>query len=371
MNACPTSAGDGLVHSLVDTVDCHVRVLVHDSYDSLLGPGTVFAAAFTGVLTIYVALIGYRMLLGRGLDLQRLPLITLKIGLIMAMLTSWAAYQSLVFGLLFDGPRELMSAMVAPLQSAYPGLAGDLNQGVEVSYAALSEAATVYGGQASANANILQGGPMLGAGMLWISAAGVLISTIGLILACKIVLGFLLAIGPLFVSFYLFDVTRGLFDGWLRTTLAVALTPVAATVFGTAMLVILQPFLITLSQNVAEGVFDMGTIMTIGLVVAMFMGILFASVRVTSGLTRGFRTVFPNQANLQPPPSGWRREIGMIEGQSWASPDAGAAASGVERSVSIAALRVEESAPQPQVLHGRLGQRRRPVGRATSRGART
>jgi type IV secretion system protein VirB6 len=289
MPQCAAPSSEGLIHGLMDSVDCHVRALVQDSYSNLLGPGTLFAQVFTGFLTLYVALIGYQMLVGRGgALLSRLPLIGIKIGVIMALTTSWAAYQTVVFNLLFDGPRELMQSLLTPLRHAYPNLDGDLYNGVEDIYAALAHAATTYGGQASQNANILQGGPMLGAGLLWLCSAGLLLSTIGLVLACKIVLGLLLALGPLFVGFFLFEQTRGLFDGWMRTTIAVALAPLLANVFGVAMLIMLTPFVETLNARVTEGAFDMGTIMTICLIVVVFAGILMASVRLAAGLAGGF-----------------------------------------------------------------------------------
>ncbi len=369
MATCATSASEGLVRGVLDNVDCNIRVLVHDSYRDLLGPGTVFATAFTGLLTIYVALIGYQMVLGRGAPLTRLPVIALKVGLIMALLTSWAAYQALVFNLIFDGPREVLQAMLSPLRGAYPGFHGDLYDGVEAVYAALSDAAGAYGAKASGSANILQGGPMLGAGLLWFCAAGVLLSTVGLILACKIVLGFLLAVGPIFVGLFLFESTRGLFDGWLRTTLAVALAPLAATVFGVVMLLMLQPFVAALVENVSADVFDMGPIMTICLIVVVFMGILSMTLKVTAGLTGAFSTSrapaetryieHEEQRDVRASTSRMSYEAApgaVISGDAPHSTDDAAAAAA--RLVSAAA---EASAPVATPLHERLGQSGRGV----------
>lgn len=295
MPMCPTS--DGLVHGLVDTVDCHIRTLVHDSYRELVGPGTTFAAAFTALLTIYIALIGYQLLLGRGgLRLTALPVTALKIGLIMAFVTSWAAYQTVIFSFLFDGPREILGALLGPMGGS--GFGGDVYDGVEAAYTTLSGAAAAYGAQASPAANILQGGPMLGAGLLWLSAIGVLLTTVGVILAAKIVLGFLLAIGPIFVALFLFDATRGLFDGWLRATLAFAVTPLAANVFGAAMLIMLAPFLTALSENAAHGVFDMGPIVTIGLIVIVFAIVMVMALRAAATIAGGLAT--PRTARVEP-----------------------------------------------------------------------
>lgn len=285
MAACPVSSG--IVGGLIDTVDCHIRVLAQDSFRELVGPGTTFAAALTGMLTVYIGLIGYQLLLGRGnLRLTVLPVTALKIGLIMAFLTSWAAYQTVIFSLLFDGPRELLGAVLSPM-----GFGPDVYDGVESSYGALSSAAAVYGSQADPSANILQGGPMLGSGLLWLTAMGLLLVTVGVILAAKIVLGFLLAVGPVFIALFLFDSTRGLFDGWLRATLAFAIVPVAANVFGAAMVIMMSPFLATLTENAAIDVFDMGPIVTIGLIVSVFAIVMVMALRATATIAGGFASV--------------------------------------------------------------------------------
>jgi type IV secretion system protein VirB6 len=363
MERCTAAGSQGLIHGLMDSVDCHVRVLVSDSYADLVGPGTLFAAIFTGFLTIYVALIGYQMLLGRGgLLLSRLPLIGIKLGLIMALVTSWAAYQTAVFNLVFDGPRELTEALLGSLRRAYPELNGDLYGGVEGVYAALAHAATAYGAQASVNANILQGGPMLGSGLLWLCSAGLLISTIGLVLASKIVLGFLLAIGPLFIAFFLFDATRGLFDGWVRTTLTVAIAPLAANVFGVAMLIMLMPFVEALSTRVAAGEFDMGAIMTISLIVVVFAGILFATVRLAAGLAGGFgagRGLRTERIWIEPSATGETRTT-LDSERAETSPVFMSAQSPVA-SPEMQRVRVALEAPAPSIVPAseRLGQRRR------------
>ncbi|MGQ0534170.1 MAG: type IV secretion system protein [Caulobacteraceae bacterium] len=368
MTACPAS--NSLVGGLIDTIDCHIRVLAHEAFRELVGPGTTFAAALTAMLTIYIALIGYQLLLGRGnLRLTVLPVTALKIGLIMAFLTSWAAYQTVIFSFLFDGPRELLGVLLSPL-----GFGRDVYDGVEGAYITLSGAAGIYGGQADPAANILQGGPMLGAGLLWLSAIGVLLITVGVILASKIVLGFLLAIGPVFIALFLFDTTRGLFDGWLRATLAFAIAPLAANVFGAAMLIMMSPFLSTLSENAAAEVFDMGPIVTIGLIVAVFAIVMGMALRAAATITGGFAS------------SGARRDepvtsdvmMEMRLGRQPTAPGASPAPEAGRTDASPAAALVRRTemvreAPLPDrlVASARLGQSYRRIVRAplkTSRG---
>jgi type IV secretion system protein VirB6 len=288
MAFCPSDPAQGLVERLFGVVDCHIRVLAHDSYRDLVGPGTLFANVFTVMLTIYIALMGYQLLFGRGgLRLAQMPVEALKIGLILAFTTSWATYQTVVYDLFFDGPRQLLGVM---LGAAGRGETGDLYLGLERAYQRLSEAASIYGGMASPTANILQGGPMLGSGLLWLSAVTMLLSTVGLILAAKIVLGFLLALGPIFVGLFLFDATRGFFDGWVRTIVAFAIAPLAASVFGAGLLMMLEPFLAPLLELAKAGRFDMGAVITIVLIVAVFALVMMQVLRISASLANGFRT---------------------------------------------------------------------------------
>jgi type IV secretion system protein VirB6 len=290
-----------MVSGIVDTVDCHIRVLVQETYRNLVGPDTWFAAAFTGLLTIYIALLGYQLLFGRGgLRVTELPFTALKIGLILAFLTSWAAYQTVVFNLLFDGPAEIMKTLLGPLASQGSGFDGDVMKGVERAFNDLSKSAGVYGGMASANANILQGGPMLGSGLLWLCSMILLLGTLGLIVAAKIVLAFLLAVGPIFIGLLLFDTTRGLFDGWFRATLSFALAPLAVNVFGAVMLMILQPFLAILVNNSDRRLFDMGPVMTVMLIVAVFAIVMMFGLRAVTGIASGFGNSKRNRG--EPPP---------------------------------------------------------------------
>jgi len=289
--ACPPASDLGMAEGLLQAVDCNVRTLVHDSFRALVGPDTWFAAALTGLLTIYIALIGYQLILGRGgLRVTDLPASVIKIGVITAFLTSWAAYQSAAYSLLFEGPGQIIGTLLSVLPGQQGTWSGDVMDSVEAAFSRLSASATAYGAMASPNANLLQGGPMLGAGLLWLSAILILLLTLGLLLAAKIVLAFLLAIGPLFIGFMLFDATRGLFDGWIRATVAFALVPVAVTVLGAVMLLIMEPYLAVVSDNAALRLFDMSPVVLISLILLVFLLVMIFALISISVIGGGFRT---------------------------------------------------------------------------------
>lgn len=76
-----------------------------------------------------------------------------------------------------------------------------------------------------------------------------------LFMLSSVMLGFLLAFGPLFVACYMFPFTRQFFDGWLRTIVAAALTQIfivgLSTLFSVVVAAVLLP--ITAALNGADG----------------------------------------------------------------------------------------------------------------------
>ena len=65
--SCPAPGPDDpLVQSLLGTVDCNVQDLVHTGYMAVFQPGGAISGLLTALLTIYVAIMGYRLLLGQS-----------------------------------------------------------------------------------------------------------------------------------------------------------------------------------------------------------------------------------------------------------------------------------------------------------------
>jgi type IV secretion system protein VirB6 len=306
MEFCPSPAAElGLVRGLMDTVDCNVRNLVEGGYGALTGPNAEFSAIITGMLTIYIAVLGYQLLFGRGARIADLPLIGLKIGVILAMVTNWSAFHTAVYGLLFDGPHYLANQILAGLRPAKSALASDVLAGLQVAFDQLTASAQLYADQAGPNARLLQGGPAFASFALWSAGVGLLVSTLGVLLVAKIVLGFLLAAAPVFIALFLFEATRGLFVGWLRAALGVALAPLAATVFLAIMLVMLEPLLIELARLREQGLFAMQPVLSATFLVLVFVLVFLQILNLGSRIAAGFQ--------LAPPRAGLpRRDIEAV-----------------------------------------------------------
>lgn len=313
----------GLVKGLLETVDCNIREGVQGGYAALFGPTSPLTAVITVLLTIYVALIGLRLLTGRtDLRVGDLPMIGLKIGAVVLLTTSWTTYQGLVFGALFDGPAQVADQLLVNMPTAATAGPVDLFSRLQTTFDALTSAAerlaTTADGETSADnaraaglvlqaapgvdpktleginpiiqmRSALQGGPAFGATALWLSAVTMLISTMGLLILAKLMLGLLLAIGPLFVGMLLFESTKGFFEGWLRTALGFALMPLATIIFTAALLASIDPSLARLGEAQAEGRYDLEPVLTV-LVITITFTVVFATVMgMCMRLVAGFR----------------------------------------------------------------------------------
>jgi type IV secretion system protein VirB6 len=318
----------GLVRGLLETVDCNIREGVQGGYNAFFGPGSTLTAVITILLTIYVALLGFRLLTGRtDLRVGDLPMIAIKLGAVVMLTTSWASYQSLVFGLLFDGPAEIANSLLAAMPMPPTVGPSDIFARLQYTFDQLTQSASAMAlvndepgqGPNAASAGLkagslvlqaapgtdpatlkglspviqmrsaLQGGPAFGATALWLSAIVLLVSTLGLLILAKLMLGLLLAIGPLFVGLLLFDATKGFFEGWLRTALGFALVPLATVVFTTALLASLEPSLQGLAVARAENRYAIEPILTVLVIVLTFTAVFGSVIGLCTRLVAGFR----------------------------------------------------------------------------------
>ena len=78
----------------------------------------------TGLLTLFVALLGYRMLFGQTPAVRDGVLALVKIGIVLALATSWTAYRTLIYDVALRGPAELAADIGRP--AALPGAGGGL-----------------------------------------------------------------------------------------------------------------------------------------------------------------------------------------------------------------------------------------------------
>jgi type IV secretion system protein VirB6 len=254
MSACEfltEQAADGVAPAL-RAVDCLAGETVASAFARLFGTGSALLPALTIVLTLYIAFFGFGLLTGRSrLSVAALTPRMMTLGLVLTFATSWVAYSQVVWNLATGAPDEIASVLTGAQGSATE----IFGERVDLVFGAIAEAAEA-GKQADLPAQTARpGAGAAGAAasgnftpgnLMWLGALLLLLSTVGVLVTARIALAVLMAVGPVFVVFALFDATRGLFVGWLRGMVLTAVAPLFVVLGGGIVLELLVPVVVSL-----------------------------------------------------------------------------------------------------------------------------
>ena len=127
----------GFVGWITASIDCQADMFGSGAFAALAAPGSTLSLILTGLLTIFVALIGYNMLFGRGLDVRSGTLAMVKVGAVMALATSWPIYHTLVYDVVTQAPGQIVAEIGRP--SSLPGSDGTLVQRLDLADVALQQ----------------------------------------------------------------------------------------------------------------------------------------------------------------------------------------------------------------------------------------
>jgi type IV secretion system protein VirB6 len=250
--ACAVIPSDtGFIRSMMAYVDCQAATLGAGGYQALASPGSTLSLVLTAFMTLFIALFGYRLLLGHGPDLRSGVLSFAKIAIVLALATSWPAYRILVYDVALRGPADLAANIGGA--SELPGAGGGLVDRLDVSDQAMVALAVLGEGRPPVPVDTNQAAadtqtppqPYPGFNTYAIAASRMvfLVGAIGGLAMVRMVAGLLLAVGPLFVAFLLFENTRSLFEGWLRVLAGAALAALGTAIALGVELALIEPWL--------------------------------------------------------------------------------------------------------------------------------
>src|SRR5438270_1207905 len=294
MNQCAPFGSDGPagVADALAKVDCLASDATAVSFGRLFGAHGSFQTALTIILTLYVALLAFNLLTGRSaLRVSVLTPRMMTLGLVLTFATSWIAYQSVVWNLATGAPDEIASVLVGTKGSATTIFAQQLD-GV---FNAITDAASsvapppapaMPGMPASAAAAAV---PTLASPANILSIAGLilLLGTVGVLVVCRLALAALLIIGPVFIVLALFDGTRGLFEGWLKSVAMFALVPLLTVIMGSGALVAISPMVAGLGEGGAE--ISLRSAVSILVASIIYVALMLVVFKVAASLTKGWR----------------------------------------------------------------------------------
>ena len=364
MDLCSAAPqGAGFISSVSRSIDCQARLLGSGGWAALAAPGSPLSLALTGILTIFVALVGYNLLLGGSMTVRSGTLALVKVGAVLALTTSWPAYRALVYDLVIDGPSELVSAVGR--DAGVVGSDGTLEQHLDEADRTMAQLATLGAGNAPQSSDqALPPQPFGGFDIFALGGSRMLfeLTAVGGFGVVRIISGLMLALGPFFVAFLLFDGTRSLFEGWIRVLCGTGLGAAGVSISLGLELALLEPWLASAVAARTAGyalptmpaqLFVLATMFAL-----MTLAALWASVRLASGfrLPAG-SPIVANPSEGQPiaiVPLGERAEAapGRAEtGRSRATAIAGALAASVRResAAPTAEVRAIAELPRPNV----------------------
>lgn len=304
--ACPSLDDLSDIGALMVSVDCQSAAYVASAYEGLFGTGGGFAQILAGLLTIYIAFYGYRLITGAGSatapDLMRR---FAMIGIVLALSSNWPAYQTLFVNTVTGGAEDIaamMSTATTGRAASSASIAGEIDIAVEEMTRLATEWSRKTPAQSTTEVPVdpatLQrpAGPagVSAVNMLWLSAILLGVGSAGVIVITKITLAFLLALGPLFLTLAIFPTARGLFEGWLRTIVAGAFVLIFTILATGGALSVIAPIIGAIARDQAAGINDAGAVFTLLIACIVFAMLIRQVVATTARLTAAWRLPFVN-----------------------------------------------------------------------------
>jgi type IV secretion system protein VirB6 len=385
MDVCSAAqAGSGFVSSVTGYIDCQAQNLGFGAWAALGLPGSTLQVVLTGFLTIFIALIGYRLLLAPTLTIRETTLAFIKIGAVFALATSWAAYRPLVYDLVTDGPGQLVSE-VGP-SAGIMGSDGTLLQRLDYADRNLEQLAILGPGYPPTNEAAQTAPPFVGFDSFALGGSRIvfLFSAIAGLAIVRMVAALMLALGPFFVAFLMFDSTRSLFEGWVRVLAGAGFAAIAVPIALGLELGLMEPWLSSVLARRMSGE-PLPTVPTELFVIAgLFALVVLASLFFSMRVAYAFR--LPRSVRVQLASLGGQQRTGsQVESRPAASatrqaePERtratvlAATFSMLNRRERLALLEAPATgSPQERTVHVRSGQfesatRAAPLGRSFTR----
>ncbi|KLI65292.1 hypothetical protein AAV99_05930 [Aurantiacibacter marinus] len=272
------SVGAGIGASLRG-VDCAANAMAEAAFNRLFTEGGFLGPTLTIILTLFVALLGFALITGRtriGLASLTPRMVTLVA--VVTFATSWFIFQSVFWKLAVLGPDSIATGLMGTNGSATTIFADKLDTVM------LSLMQASGGDAMDANTSIFSP-----PGLLWSGGTMLLLGTVGVLATTKIALAILMGIGPIFIVMALFNGTRGLFIGWLKGVVMMAMAPLFAVLGGSLMLELAIPVLSSLAAS--PGQIDVRPAMAFFMIGAVHLALMFMILKVISTMVSGW-TVF-------------------------------------------------------------------------------
>lgn len=246
---CPAIiTGDSFLLRVLAHIDCQAQVIGSYGYLALGQPGSMAAQLMTSLLTLFIALFGFRLLFGPPAGTRDLVFDVLKIGIVLTLAFSWPAFRTVIYDVILKSPAEIATVIGTASGNERPG--EGLAQRLQRADNAIVRLTEVGAGR---NLGALidkdaPGGTFEGTAIADDTAFGsarlmFLAGTVGTLALLRIAAGLLLALTPLVAGLWFFPWTRGLVAGWIRGLVLTMAGSVGTAIVLSVELAIIEPWL--------------------------------------------------------------------------------------------------------------------------------
>lgn len=262
-----------------NTVDAVIGNFVNLAYVNFIQANLEM---ITLLLTVYIMFLGYRFLnhghhFGMHQIMRHLIVMLVVYGLVMR----WDLYNTFIYNIFTNEPGNIAKIMIDSAGSTTGGTS--ITQALDSIYQSIIDAAMGFFGQINFSAS---GIAFFFYGILiFLIGMTMCIFALLLFIYAKMMMAIIVALGPLFILFYLFDTTKNLFGAWLQQLITIALIPIITSAILVLMLSVIHVTLPNLNQPIEHMQFY-GIAPFLGLSLATAM-ILSQVLKICSSLGSG------------------------------------------------------------------------------------
>lgn len=247
--ACPSvTSGNQFLSSVLAQIDCQAQTIGSFGYGALAGGSSPIAGLMLSLLTVFIAVFGFRLILGGVASARDGFGAVLKVGIVLTLATSWPAWRTLAYDVVFQGPGELSASIAGGAGLPY-GPASlerrlqNLDDGIVALTAFGSGRLTGAIVSSSDLGDSTQGIALADQSGLGLGRVAFLVGVIAPLGVVRLGGGILLALAPLVSGLLLFGATRSLFFGYLRALGYCALGAMGLALVYATQLAVMEPWL--------------------------------------------------------------------------------------------------------------------------------
>ena len=262
---------DTFISSTLNTVDAVIANFVNHAYMNFVQANS---GLITLLFTVYVMYLGYQFLnpahhFNLGVIIRHIVVMLCVYGLVM----NWNLYHLFIYKVFTTEPGNIAQILIN--SSGHSSTGDSIAKALDGIYAAVVNAFMGFLGQINFSAAGVSF--ILYAFLVFVIGTLMCVFALLLFVYAKMMMAVVLALGPIFILFILWEPTKGLFSSWLNQLITIALIPIVTSAILVLMLSVIDVTLPSINQP-AEQLQFYG--------IAPFLGLSLATVLILSQVFR-------------------------------------------------------------------------------------